>query len=466
MQIVENAIEEIWTVDPVTAGMIENNVFNLSIGFVGEVTITLLAVAEEPCSDDQASLSFTVYPLPVVEITGELEFCEGESTVLTATQGEAYLWSTGETTQSIEVTEAGLYSVIVTDENGCEGYAEVLITVHPLPVVEITGDLEFCEGGSTVLTASEGESYLWSIGETTQSIEVTAAGDYSVTVTDENGCEGFAEVTTTYLPVTVPTCPANMNVLITDAPFALSGATPEGGEYSGNGVTGGMFDPAAAGIGMHEVAYTIEDVCGPQTCTFTITVSDEPITCEDAMISNFPDAEDVCEGEAYAIDFSDVIVENAIEEIWTVDPVTAGTIENNVFNLSIGFVGEVTITLLAVAEEACQDAQASVSFTVNPLPEIQITGELEFCEGGSTVLAATEGVSYLWSTGETTQSIEVNAGGDYSVMVTDANGCSAEAFVQVIVNPLPTFVFELSNRSCSVDSSVFLQWSSRFIYYI
>jgi hypothetical protein len=387
-----------------------------------------------------AEATVTELPLPVVEITGELEFCAGGSTVLTATEGVSYLWSTGEETQSITVTEAGSYSVTVTDENGCEGFAEVMVVVHPLPDVAITGDLEFCEGGSTVLTATEGVSYLWSTGEETQSITLTEAGTYSVTVTDENGCQGVAEVVTSFLPVTVPFCPGDLSVLITDEPFALTGATPEGGEYSGNGVSGGIFNPSDADLGAHLITYTIEDICGPQSCEFTITVTDEPITCEDAVISNFPDADDVCEGEAYAIDFSEVVIENAVEEIWTVDPVTAGTIENNVFNLNIGFVGEVTITLLAVAEEPCADDQASLSFTVYPLPFVEISGELEFCAGGSTVLTATEGVSYLWSTGEETQSITVSEAGSYSVTVTDENGCEGYDEVMVEEHPLPQVI--------------------------
>jgi large repetitive protein len=273
--VIENAVEQIWTINPVNAGEIVNSIFNLDIGYVGNVTITLVAVAEEPCEDAQASLSFAVYPLPIVEITGELEFCEGESTVLTATAGVSYLWSSDETTQSITVTESGIYSVVVTDENGCEGFAEVMVVVHPLPDVEITGDLEFCEGGSTVLTATEGVSYLWSTGETTQSITVTTADLFSVTVTDENGCEGYDEVTTSFLPVTIPECPPNMIVQITDAPFLLEGAMPESGTFTGDGVSDNTFDPSEAGTGVHVITYTIDDICGEQSCQFTITVTGE-----------------------------------------------------------------------------------------------------------------------------------------------------------------------------------------------
>jgi hypothetical protein len=297
--VVENAIEEIWVVNPLTAGVIVNGIFTLDASYVGQVNITLTAVAETPCLDDQESLGFTVNPLPIINISGETEFCEGESTVLTASTGTSYLWSTNETTQSINVSQAGNYSVVVTDMNGCEGEAQVSVSYHP---------------------------------------------------------------------ITIPSCPPNMNVLLTDDPITLTGGTPEiGGVYSGPGVTGTTFDPAIAGLGTHIITYILQDICGPQSCEFIIIVSEDPIICEDALISNFPTAQDVCEGDPYSIDFSSVVVENAIEEIWEVNPLTAGVIVNGIFTLNAGYVGQVDITLTAIAEIPCLDDQESISFTVIPI---------------------------------------------------------------------------------------------------
>ena len=379
----------------------------------------------------------TVNPLPLVLISGNTEFCSGQSSILTASEGISYLWSTSESTQSITVTQAGTYSVVVTDINGCEGDALILVNVNPLPIVNITGDTEFCLGQSSVLTASQGVSYLWSTSETTQSITVTQAGTYSVIVTDINGCEGDAEVSVSFLPVTIPECPANMNVLTTDAPFTLSGGIPLGGIYYLNGLPVTVFDPAVAGIGTHIITYSIEDICGPQSCTFNIIVSEESIPCEDAIIFNFPlTAQDVCVGEPYSIDFTNTVIENAIDTIWEVNPVTAGVIENKIFTLNNGYVGLVTITLTAIAEVPCNNAFVSISFTVDPLPIVDISGDTEFCLGESTVLTASVGISYLWSTNETTQSIIVNLAGTYSVVVTDINGCEGNAEVSVSYLPV------------------------------
>src|SRR5205814_711828 len=77
----------------------------------------------------------------------------------------------------------------------------------------------------------------------------------------------------------------------------------------------------------------------------------------------------------------------------------------------------------------------------NPLPSATIgaSGATTFCAGGSVTLTASSASSYLWSNGATTQSITVNANGDYSVTVTGGNGCSAtSAATSVTVNPLPS----------------------------
>src|SRR5690606_36108781 len=137
---------------------------------------------------------------------------ENGSLTVTATGGTepyTYLWSNGETTQTITDLAAGDYSVVVTDANGCEaeatytvGTADVTITLEGTP----TAAMCIAENGSLTVTATGGTepyTYLWSNGETTQTITDLAAGDYSVVVTDANGCE--AEATYTVGTPSVPT---------------------------------------------------------------------------------------------------------------------------------------------------------------------------------------------------------------------------------------------------------------------
>lgn len=93
---------------------------------------------------------------PIAKIEGDTSFCSGESALLTATGGVAYVWTTGSTTaaQIFNVpTQAG---VTVTDANGCTATATQIITEVELPVVSITGSDQICILGTTTLSPSTG----------------------------------------------------------------------------------------------------------------------------------------------------------------------------------------------------------------------------------------------------------------------------------------------------------------------
>lgn len=102
-----------------------------------------------------------------------------------------YLWSTGATTPSITVKTSGTYTLTVKDATGCSSaVSSQAVIVNPLPAATITagGPTTFCPSGTVTLTASVGSSYLWSTGATTPSINATSTGNYTVTVTNSNGC--------------------------------------------------------------------------------------------------------------------------------------------------------------------------------------------------------------------------------------------------------------------------------------
>ncbi|WP_157998162.1 choice-of-anchor A family protein [Aquimarina agarivorans] len=114
------------------------------------------------------------------------QICEGATAILTAVGSGSVLWSTGETTKSIEVSplETTTYSVTVTNV-GCSATTEAVVTVID-PKVSVGDDVTICLGDSVTITATEADSYLWSTGETTQSITVSPTINntwYKVTAT-------------------------------------------------------------------------------------------------------------------------------------------------------------------------------------------------------------------------------------------------------------------------------------------
>ena len=117
-----------------------------------------------------------------------------------------YLWTNGAITATISNLAAGTYSVTAKDASGCTAQLSVTISAQSTaPVATITPgtDTVLCQGQTIILTASNGSSWLWSNGATTQSITVSNAGTYSVTVTNASGCSASSAGTT----VTVTAAP-------------------------------------------------------------------------------------------------------------------------------------------------------------------------------------------------------------------------------------------------------------------
>ena len=136
----------------------------------------------------------TVYANPTVivpEINQSI-ICEGSSSEITVFDEPniSYEWSNGSTESTTVVTEAGVYTLTITDEHGCTATASFEMAMAPVPEVSLGTDIDVCENSEAEINAGEGYTwYTWSTGETTQSIMVSAAGEYSVTVFNEYGCE-------------------------------------------------------------------------------------------------------------------------------------------------------------------------------------------------------------------------------------------------------------------------------------
>jgi P pilus assembly chaperone PapD len=105
----------------------------------------------------------------------------------------SFAWSNGQSGQNITITNSGTYTVTVTDANGCTGTDSEVVSPGAAANTSITGPTSVCPNASATLTATGSfQSYQWSSGETTNSINVNSAGTYTVTVTNSDGCTGTA----------------------------------------------------------------------------------------------------------------------------------------------------------------------------------------------------------------------------------------------------------------------------------
>jgi hypothetical protein len=135
-------------------------------------------------------------PDPIlVDLGNDTTICAGSSVTLSAPFSWWYEWSNGVSgDRQIIVSDAGTYSVIVSNEDGCKGFDTIMVAVQESPVVNLGNDTTICEGARLLLTAPPAASYEWSNNSTSQQIAVNEASTYSVTVTDNHGCEGSDDI--------------------------------------------------------------------------------------------------------------------------------------------------------------------------------------------------------------------------------------------------------------------------------
>jgi len=234
---------------------------------------------------------------PNVMIGGSTTYCIGGFTTIDAGAGYAsYLWSDNSTNQTLVVSTPGTYSVDVIDPFGCTGSASTMIdestSLHPV----IVGSYAFCQGGNTVLNAGTGfATYLWSDNSTNPTLTVNAAGNYWVSVSDGQGCNGADTVTVTevlppsaQLQTTASLCNTTAGGSVIDLySLVLTGDMNGTWQDLDNSGAVGLFnslDFKGAAAGDYRFEYTTNSAVAPcpeETYIVVITVID--CTCPDVF---------------------------------------------------------------------------------------------------------------------------------------------------------------------------------------
>jgi gliding motility-associated-like protein len=227
---------------------------------------------------------YTLPAIPTITASGPLTFCSGDSVTLTSSEGSSYLWSNGATSQSINVTTAGSYTVRTTNASGCvsEESAPKVVTVNTLPATPIItagGPTAFCDGGSVTLTSSSGSTYLWSTGATSQSINVTETGNYTVRITNESGCQSVASVATAVTVNPLPEAPtitaSGPTTFCTGGSVTLTSSTGSTYLWSTGAITPSINITSA---GSYSVTVTNSNGCqSPQSLPAVININSLPV---------------------------------------------------------------------------------------------------------------------------------------------------------------------------------------------
>ncbi len=462
-------------------------------------TYTVTATDNNGCTDDDVVV-VTVNPVPTANAGADQSICSGTTATLTASGGTTYLWNTGATTATINVTPSATitYTVTATDNNSCTDDDQVVVTVKALPTANAGADQTICIGSTATLTASGGTTYSWSTGATTATINVTptATTTYTITATT-NGCTDDDAVVVTVNPI--PTANAGADQTIcrgVTATLTASGGTT----YSwSTGATTATINVTPTATITYTVTATDNNGCtdddqvkitvnalptanaGNDTMicdnnsavltatggvsylwsisetTASITVNPPVITFYTVTVTNAngcTDSDDVTVNviASPTVDVSppsvsicaglpvtfnaDVVDPGACTFLWS-----EGSINQNIL---VSPTTSTTYTVTVSYVNGCTDSDYG-EVTVWALPTANAGADQSICFGSTATLTVsgsggTPPYNYGWNTGETTASITVSPGATktYMVSVYDSHGCIGTDDVKVTVNATPT----------------------------
>ncbi|HEX8515271.1 MAG TPA: GEVED domain-containing protein [Bacteroidia bacterium] len=153
-------------------------------------------------SADTITISQNV--LPVVSLGPDTAICNGSTLTLNAGHpGSMYAWSDLSSLQTINVSMAGTYSVLVTDSNGCKGSDSINVSINALPIVDLGLDTVQCAGTVLLDAGNPGLTYMWNNSSSAQTITAITTGAYFVAVTDNNACTAVDSIHVTINPLPV-----------------------------------------------------------------------------------------------------------------------------------------------------------------------------------------------------------------------------------------------------------------------
>ncbi|MBK6929312.1 MAG: T9SS type A sorting domain-containing protein [Saprospirales bacterium] len=228
-----------------------------------------------------------------------------------------FLWSNGEMTETIDSLAAGVYTVTVTETNGCT--AEQTVEVRPgncgITVNFIAAPV-VCNGqsnGAATVVPNGGAgpfSYLWSSGGTTDTEPALGAGTYTVTITDANGCDLSAEVTIAEPPLLTLTLDTVIHTACPNLPEGSATVIAAGGTspiaiYWSNGQTGPTADGLIAGT--YTVTVADDNECKTTLEVTVVAIDNEaPVIAGDSLLALLGPAGNVTlSAQALGLDVSD-----------------------------------------------------------------------------------------------------------------------------------------------------------------
>ncbi len=415
----------------VIAGTIPQNTsfgFNYRVRVVASNPYTVGTVSPTPpLIITSTAVSASIVPSPSSEI------CHGDTVSLWVSYNASYHWSTGETTQTINVTEGGTYTVTVTNYlTSCEVTSNPMnVTVHPTPIVNFGPNIELCDGQTTSLNAGPSfTNYNWNTGYAAQTLNVNHTGNYSVIVTDAFGCVGGDTIQVLVYPNPIVNLGAD-TVLCGNSLILNAGAGFNSYNWNNGLSLNPLFEVETPGT----YFVSVLDLNG---CTNADTILVDLHTLPSINLGNDLSA---C---------GNSIVLNA-------GPGFSSYNWNNGLGLNQFFPVNTTGTYtVKVTDQYGCNAKDTIIVNINSLPDVNLGLDIPLALNNSLILDAGSGyLYYQWNNGATSQTIQIN-GWDYplgpitlSVTIMDANGCFNSDQITITITQ-PAGINEISDNEFKI----------------
>jgi gliding motility-associated-like protein len=423
-----------------------SNFLTIPVNSSGTYTIEASNIAK--CKT-RKSVQVEIRSLPVVDLGNPtLVSCQGNTVTLDAgTDGAQFKWKKDnidlpETTKNLTVSTNGIYSVIVTNQFGCNNTDAITVSFIPGPTVTLNGDATICEGESHLITLNSNATspeIRWFDengniiqGQTGLTLSVTKAGTYKVSVKGGTpACEVTREVT-----IKVNPRPAlnlgNDRTLCDGDPAPILNAGPNQTSYAWtlNGVSlANTQNVTATQSGLYKVVVRNSFNC-ERTEQVRITFEPKP------TLTMVNDNYDLCLGKTIVVNATS----NGNMFEWKRNNTTINNQTTN--SLSITQAGNYE---LVVSNAANCKISKTFTVTARTSPMVDLGSDFSLCPGETKNLNAGTHTDYIWSDNTKAASLTVNAGQlsqltktEYRVTVTNQFGCTDADTISVTVNPVVT----------------------------
>ncbi len=393
-------------------------------------------------------------PQAIVDLGNDTIICPNTSIVLDAENpGATYLWQDNSTEQTFTVTDAGTYSVTVTID-GFSLSDEIIVSYSTIAVVE--DEFTICNGGDTQFNVSGGVSYNWypDTGLNDPFISNPIASpltttEYSVTITDEVGCEYYEIINVNVLDPVQVTVSANTLSTCPDKPIVIDITASEG-----SGAPYTLYSNEGDILNLPYIVY-------PQsTQDYTIYASDDcgSIASETITINVYPapvaiilaDDNTVCEGTE--IEFNGTSAGNIISYEWEIPEAVTTSLNSSIVQATYSHEGSYDVTLTVISSDDCKSTATRENFVniysyplanFNPDPPIatEINPVIYFENTSSSFYKCIWTFANLGSTDEISPTYTFDDIGTYNVTleVTNEHNCESSITKQVVIENQESF---------------------------